>query len=80
MGYKLGTNCVNGKECTPVSFLLLLLTFENIYSATDMISIQHSLMFIIKALIESVTAFYWSYLKFNFKNQVQQTTSITFHA
>ena len=37
-------------------------------------------MFIIKALIESVNAFYWWYLKFNFKNQVQQTTSITFHA
>ena len=37
-------------------------------------------MFIIKALIETLIAFYWSYLKFNFKNQVQQTTSITIPA
>ena len=37
-------------------------------------------MFIIKVLIETLIAFYWSYLKFDFNKQVQQTTSITIHA
>ena len=41
---------------------------------------HYSLNCIVKVLIESVTAFYWSYLKSNFKIKGQQTSSITFHA
>ena len=37
-------------------------------------------MCIVKVLIESVIAFYWTYLKFNLKIKGQQTSSITFHA
>lgn len=37
-------------------------------------------MCIVKVLIESVIAFYWSYLKFNFNIKGQQTSSITFDA
>ena len=37
-------------------------------------------MFIIKVLIETLIAFYWSYLKFDFNKQVQQTNSITIYA